>query len=176
MHISMRIAAAAIAVGAAGLAASAEQTVGQSASGPRVDITIARSARSKSTTGMVYLAISRDKERTPVDQAGPTGSPLFAKYVDNLPPETTVTISAAERGYPVASLEDIPAGDYWMQPFVNVYTRFARADGKSQIDRSVAEQWRKYDLRHVLETNWATLGPKVGHKLNVYVATWIHTI
>jgi Putative esterase len=146
MHISMRIAAAAIAVGAAGLAASAEQTVGQSASGPRVDITIARSARSKSTTGMVYLAISRDKERTPVDQAGPTGSPLFAKYVDNLPPETTVTISAAERGYPVASLEDIPAGDYWMQPFVNVYTRFARADGKTvwlHMDQWEGQNWKR---------------------------------
>ena len=38
-----------------------------------------------------------------------------------------------------------------------------------QIDKSVAESWRKYDLRHVLETNWSTLGPKVAHKLNVYV-------
>jgi hypothetical protein len=37
------------------------------------------------------------------------------------------------------------------------------------IDRSVAEQWRKYDLRHILETNWTTLGLKMGHKLNVYV-------
>jgi hypothetical protein len=38
-----------------------------------------------------------------------------------------------------------------------------------EIDRAVAEAWRQYDLRHLLETNWATLGPKVGHKLNVYV-------
>jgi len=27
----------------------------------------------------------------------------------------------------------------------------------------------QHDLRHVLETNWATLGPKVAHKLHVYV-------
>ena len=38
-----------------------------------------------------------------------------------------------------------------------------------EIDKTVAEAWRKYDLRHILETNWPTLGPKVGHKLNVYV-------
>ena len=38
-----------------------------------------------------------------------------------------------------------------------------------QIDRDVAREWRKYDLRHILETNWATLGRNVGHKLNVYV-------
>ena len=37
------------------------------------------------------------------------------------------------------------------------------------IDHAVAEAWKRYDLRHVLETNWATLGPKIGHKLNVYV-------
>ena len=38
-----------------------------------------------------------------------------------------------------------------------------------QIDKSVAEAWRSTICAHVLETNWATLGPKVAHKLNVYV-------
>lgn len=37
------------------------------------------------------------------------------------------------------------------------------------INNAAAEQWKKYDLRHVLETNWATLGPKIAHKLNIYV-------
>ena len=37
------------------------------------------------------------------------------------------------------------------------------------IDKSVAEQWKKYDLLNVLKTNWSTLGPKVAHKINVYV-------
>jgi hypothetical protein len=32
-------------------------------------------------------------------------------------------------GYPVKSLKDLPAGDYWAQAFVNVYTEFVRADG-----------------------------------------------
>jgi hypothetical protein len=37
------------------------------------------------------------------------------------------------------------------------------------IDKSVAEAWKKYDLRHILETQWTTLGPKVAHKINVYM-------
>jgi hypothetical protein len=38
------------------------------------------------------------------------------------------------------------------------------------IDKSVAEYWKQnYDLRHILQANWATLGPKVAHKINVYV-------
>ena len=92
--------------------------------GPRIEITIAEDARAEATTGMVYVAISRDNKRTPIEQAGPTGSPLFSVAVDGLQSGTAVAITAAERGHPIASLKDIPAGEYWMQPFVNVYTRF----------------------------------------------------
>ena len=38
-----------------------------------------------------------------------------------------------------------------------------------EIDPSVAEAWKKYDLRYQLETNWATLGPKLQAKLHIYV-------
>lgn len=38
-----------------------------------------------------------------------------------------------------------------------------------EIDHEVAEQWKKYDLRHYLETNWSWLGPKLVGKLHVYV-------
>lgn len=37
------------------------------------------------------------------------------------------------------------------------------------IDPQVAEAWKKYDLRHVLETNWSTLGPKLAGKIHIYV-------
>ena len=32
-------------------------------------------------------------------------------------------------GTPVFDMADIPAGDYWIQPMVNVYSEFKRADG-----------------------------------------------
>jgi hypothetical protein len=38
-----------------------------------------------------------------------------------------------------------------------------------QIDHTVAEQWKKYDLLNILKTTWPTLGPRVAHKINVYV-------
>ena len=38
------------------------------------------------------------------------------------------------------------------------------------IDRSVAEYWREhYDLSHILQRDWATLGPKLRGKLRIYV-------
>jgi S-formylglutathione hydrolase FrmB len=36
-----------------------------------------------------------------------------------------------------------------------------------KIDHAVAEQWKKYDLRLVLENNWETLGPKLRGKLHI---------
>jgi hypothetical protein len=36
-----------------------------------------------------------------------------------------------------------------------------------KIDHAVAEHWKKYDLRRVLETNWKTLGPKLRGKLHI---------
>ncbi len=37
------------------------------------------------------------------------------------------------------------------------------------IDPDVAEHWREnYDLRHILERDWATLGPKLEGKIHIY--------
>ena len=52
------------------------------------------------------------------------------------------------------------------------------ADGKAavlwdpqtgKIDHAVAEQWKKMDLRLVMENNWKTLGPKLRGKLHISV-------
>ncbi len=44
-------------------------------------------------------------------------------------------------------------------------------DGRTgAIDKSVIAHWKKYDLKLLLEQNWATLGPKLaGGKVNVWV-------
>ena len=63
-----------------------------------------------------------------------------------LAPGTAVAITDAERGHPIASLRDLPAGEYWVQPFVNVYTRFARADGKTvwlHMDQWEGQNWKR---------------------------------
>lgn len=39
-----------------------------------------------------------------------------------------------------------------------------------EIDREVAAYWREnYDLRHIMERDWKTLGPKLEGKVNIYV-------
>jgi hypothetical protein len=39
-----------------------------------------------------------------------------------------------------------------------------------EIDHEIAEYWREnYDLRHILERDWETLGPKLEGKIHIYV-------
>lgn len=38
-----------------------------------------------------------------------------------------------------------------------------------RIDHRIAEHWRRYDLRHILETDWKTLVPKLRGKLHIDV-------
>lgn len=41
-----------------------------------------------------------------------------------------------------------------------------------EIDHSVAEYWREhYDLRYIMQRDWATLGPKLRGKLHLYCGT-----
>ena len=53
-------------------------------------------------------------------------------------------LPAGVLGYPVASLSQIKAGDYWVQGLLHVYTTYHRADGhvvKLPADRGEGQQW-----------------------------------
>jgi hypothetical protein len=57
-----------------------------------------------------------------------------------------VVVDATTFGFPVQSLRDIPAGDYWAQAFVNVYTKFVRSDGHTvwlHMDQWEGQNWKR---------------------------------
>ena len=117
-------------------------------SGPRFEISFTPAAHAAPITGRVYVAISRtnDGPRTPIMQTGETGTPLFGVNIDNVAAGKAVVIDASTFGHPVRSLTGIPAGEYWVQPFVNVYTKFARADGHTvwlHNDQWEGQNWKR---------------------------------
>ena len=135
-------------IAALALAAAAPRQPPPAARGPRFEVTFARSARAEPLTGRVYVAISRESspDRPPIRQASPTGVPLFSHAVDALNPGQTAVVDASDFGHPIQSLRDLPAGDYWVQAFVNVYTKFARADGHTvwlHMDQWEGQQWMR---------------------------------
>ncbi len=81
-------------------------------------------------TGRVYVMISRSAEREPRLQLNQVdGIPFFGRDVDRVAPGAVTVIDDSIPGYPVASLREIPPGEYSVQAFVNVYSEFKRADG-----------------------------------------------
>jgi hypothetical protein len=114
--------------------------------GPRFEIRFSPDARKDAVTGRVYVALSKTNTRSPIDQTSPTGVPLFGLNVENLSPGQAAVIDAKTLGFPMQSLRDIPAGDYWAQAFVNVYTKFVRADGHTvwlHMDQWEGQNWKR---------------------------------
>ncbi|AND69947.1 hypothetical protein ATSB10_24930 [Dyella thiooxydans] len=113
---------------------------------PRIEVSFAAGAHAQPVTGRVYVAVSRDDKAPPIEEADITGVPLFGHDVTGLEPGHFATIDVNDYGAPLASLRDLPAGDYWMQPFVNVYTEFRRADGHTLWMHM--DQWEGQDWKH----------------------------
>jgi hypothetical protein len=118
-----------------------------SPAGLRFEVSFSAAVRAEPVTGRVYVALARSVDRQPpIQQVNSTGSPLFGLNVDELAPGAAAVIGPEEFGHPIASLRNIPAGDYWVQPFVNVYTQFARADGNTvwlHMDQWEGQNWRR---------------------------------
>src|SRR5579863_1555218 len=141
-----RIVQFSFAIGLAALPTGALIAARQASPGPHIAVTFTSAARATAVTGRVYVAISRVNDRSPIDQTSPTGVPLFAVNVENLAPGQVAAIGPDAAGYPLASLRGLPDGDYWMEPFVNVYTRFARADGHVvwlHMDQWEGQNWKR---------------------------------
>jgi S-formylglutathione hydrolase FrmB len=98
---------------------------------PRFEISFAASARQQPITGRVFVMFAKKQVPEPRLQAGFWRSPgfLFGQDVSQLQPSQSVTINASNVGYPFTSLGDVPAGDYYVQGLINLYTQTHRSDG-----------------------------------------------
>jgi hypothetical protein len=95
----------------------------------RFEITFPGSAHNAPVTGRVYVILSKTATPEPRTQVGRLGTPFFGHDVEHLAPGQVAAVDATELGHPVWDMRDIPAGDYYAQAFVNVYSEFKRADG-----------------------------------------------
>ena len=82
-------------------------------------------------TGRAFLFVARTDAREPRLQSGASrgSEPFFGVDVEAITPGTTITIDPSVPGFPVASLRQLPAGEYFVQGLFLPYTKFARADG-----------------------------------------------
>ena len=101
------------------------------AAGLKFEISYPAAVHLQPVTGRVFVMISRSGDPEPRLQVGSWGDtpPFFGKDVNGLQPGEAAEIDASALGYPLRSLRQLPAGDYYVQALINVYTQFHRADG-----------------------------------------------
>lgn len=113
-------------------------------------------------TGRVLLLLSRTERFSP----GENGTPVFGLNVEQLAPGESVTLDAGALGHPVRSLREIPAGEYYAQAYLHVYTRFERADGHVlhlPMDQGEGQRWRRSPGNHfskVTRVRWDPASPE----------------
>jgi Putative esterase len=114
----------------------------------RFDVSFVPQIHDGPITGRAFVMVTRsiDKVAEPRLQIGRTGAPFFGRDVERLQPEKIVSIDGTDLGTPIDSINDIPAGDYYVQAVVVVYSEFRRADGHvlwMHDDRWEGQHWNR---------------------------------
>src|ERR1700722_2015433 len=104
------------------------------------------SRSAKPLDGRLLLLLSNDptdEPRMQVDDT-PKSQMIFGVTVDGWKPGEPFAIGDNALGYPRASLQDVPSGEYTVQAVLNVYETFHRSDGKTvklAPDRGEGQHW-----------------------------------
>ena len=128
------------------VASPAPESLGQSSTGMRFEISFPASTHDGPLTGRMFLAFAASDENEPRLQVKRYGVPFFGVDFENLAPGDPVIIDASTLGYPFDSLTDLPKGNYYIQAVLNKYTKFERSDGHTVWMHN--DQWEGQNWRH----------------------------
>ncbi len=123
-----------------------KDTFAQNEDNLKFEISFPADAHGESITGRVYAIISSNDEEELRFQTGFTGVPIWGQNVEGLKPDAAGIIDGDSYGYPLESTKDIPAGEYFVQGFINIYSEFKRSDGHTiwvHDDQWEGQQWNR---------------------------------
>jgi hypothetical protein len=138
----------------------------------RFKVSFPASTHAQPITGRVFVMISNREKPEPRLQVGFWGdtTPLFGADVVKLKPGDAALINATTLGYPPTSLADIPAGDYYVQALINVYTECHRSDGHAlcvHLDQWEGQQFSRSPGNLYSEVAQVHLDPAAGYEVNL---------
>jgi S-formylglutathione hydrolase FrmB len=113
----------------------------------RFEISFPKETIAAPLDGHVLLVISTGENPEPRFQISFTAhtQQAFGVDVDALAPGAAAVVDSTTLGYPRDSLKDIPAGDYYVQGFLNIYETFHLANGhaiKLPPDKGEGQHWQ----------------------------------
>jgi hypothetical protein len=112
----------------------------------RFSISFPTSSSNEAVDGRVFVLLSTDPSDEPRMQIDdtPKSQLIFGVDVEGLRPGQPVVLDEHADGYPIRSLRELPAGEYFVQAVLHRYETFHRADGKLvklPMDRGEGQHW-----------------------------------
>ena len=131
----------------------------------KFEISFPAAQSAEALDGRVLLAISKDDKQEPrfgIDEQEARSQQLFGMDVEGLKPGAPAVVDASALGYPMRSLDQLPAGDYYVQAVLNIYETFKRADGHRV---KLPPERTPYSIaRPVQVSPWTWIGGHFGEK------------
>ncbi|HET9280985.1 MAG TPA: alpha/beta hydrolase-fold protein, partial [Candidatus Angelobacter sp.] len=123
-------------------------------------------------TGRVFIIIARAGDPEPRLQVGSFRSrtELLGMDVPGLGPGQTASMDALTLGFPLKSIRELPAGDYYVQALFSVYTQFQRADGHTIFahnDQWEGQQFNKSPGNLYSDVGHFHLDPLTGYEIRL---------
>jgi len=112
----------------------------------KFSITFTKELSDQAQDGRLLLLLSKDDKKEPRFQIndGLETQLVFGVDVDGMQPGQEIIIDKSAFGFPIKSLENIPAGDYHVQALINRYETFNLKTGhtvKLPPDQGEGQQW-----------------------------------
>lgn len=138
----------------------------------RFQISFPASAHAQPITGRALVIITRRDNPEPRLQAGWwfQQTPIYGADINQLQPGQAAVMDAATLGYPFKTVLQLPAGEYYVQALINVYTEFHRADGHiiwAHMDQWEGQQFNKSPGNLYSEVQKVRLDPAAGYDVKL---------
>nr|WP_206741991.1 alpha/beta hydrolase-fold protein [Hyphomonas beringensis] len=110
-------------------------------------IDLSKKAVKEAQDGRVILVITPDGETEPRFQVKQSydAPQIFGVTVDGMKPGSSVKIGSGTLGFPAIDMDDVPAGDYYVQAVLHKYDTFNLSNGKTvklPAARGAGQNWR----------------------------------
>ncbi|MGH8243827.1 MAG: alpha/beta hydrolase-fold protein [Steroidobacteraceae bacterium] len=114
---------------------------------PRFNVTYPATASSEPLAGRLLLILAPGGKEEPRAQVAwdDTAIPFFGVDIEGWKPGRRQVVGRGAAGFPLRSLDELPAGEYRVQAVLNRYDKFTLADGRSLLlppDRGEGQVWR----------------------------------
>ena len=134
-----------------------------------------KARRASATDGRLLVVLSKDPSREPRMQiAQNVGTQqVFGINVDAVSPDGVAMLDSRAVGYPIESLDALPAGEYNVQAVLNVYETFHRKDGhviKAAMDHWEGQHWNTKPGNLYSEPRSMWIDPSAGGTIDL--ALW----